>query len=511
MKKLKYIFITIIATVVVISCSNFEDINTNPDKSTTVSPEMLATGVLVKTFKLSNNSADVYTQITLFNKHTTKLKADADPNQYYYSYWPWGSFGNYKYLTDLKRMVEFAESSGNLAEPSYKGLALFLKAYYGFKATLDMGDVPYSEAGMAEEGNVTPVYDKQADVFAEILVDLQQAESLFADGVNFQGDMMFDGDASKWQKLCNALQLKVIQTMSKKATTEQKARFAAIVNAGNLMDSNDDNLRLVYTENANATYPFWNGENQRLDHAPSKLAVDMLKNYNDRRLFYFSEPAQAEIDGGKLESDFDAYVGAPTELNSQQLSLNNQAGMYSLMNRRYVEFLDGDPLLYFTYSEQCFIIAEAIEEGWVSGDAQQYYEDGVKAQLEYYMNLPHTSGWVHGMEIDQTYIDNYFTGAAAYATGGTKEDRLHQIWSQRWLIDFFQGNGGNYPQVLRTGYPIYPLDPNTSLNPDDPNVYPKRWMYPTSEQTSNPDNYQKAIDEQYGGVDNTIQTPWYLQ
>ena len=509
MKNLKYIFITMIASFIIVSCSNFEEINTNPNRPTSVSPELLATGVLVKTFRLYNNSPDVYTQLTLFNKHTTKLTSEADPNQYYYSYWPYGSFGSYKYLTDLKKMVEFAE--GNHAKSSYQGLALFLKAWYGFKATLDMGDVPYSEAGKAEEGNVTPVYDKQADVFAEILEDLQKAESLFAEGNNFNGDIMYDGDASKWQKLCNALQLKVIQTMSKKVTPNQIARFTAIVNAGNLMESNDDNLKLIYTENPNASYPFWNGESQRLDHAPSQLAVDFLKKYNDRRLFYFAEPAQSKIDSGFMESDFNAYVGAPSELASEQLATNNQAGLYSLMNKRYVEFLDGDPLLYFTYSEQCFIIAEAIEEGWVSGNAQEYYEEGVKAQLEYYMNLPHTAGWVHGMEIDQTYIDNYFTGDAEYATGGTKEDRLKQIWAQRWLIDFFQANGGNYPQVLRTGYPVYPLDPVTSLNPDDPNVYPKRWMYPTSEQTTNPENYNKAINEQFGGVDNTVQTPWYLK
>ena len=42
---------------------------------------------------------------------------------------------------------------------------------------------------------------------------------------------MYDGDVSKWRKLCNAMQLKVIQTMSKQATADQKARFAAIVNA----------------------------------------------------------------------------------------------------------------------------------------------------------------------------------------------------------------------------------------------------------------------------------------
>ncbi len=508
MKNLIYIFIITISLFAA-SCSNFEEINTNPDKSTAARPDMLASYTLVKTFKLPNSSADVYTQITLFNHQVTKVASSADPGQYYWSYWPYGSFGNYKYLTDLQDMVRFSE--GSTSESSYKGLALFLKAYYGFLATLDMGDVPYSEAGMAKEGILQPVYDKQADVFAQILIDLQEAEGYFANGAVLSGDIMYNGDASKWRKLCNAMQLKVIQTMSKKATADQKARFAAIVNAGNLMTSYTDDLKLVYTENTNASYPFYNANNQRLQMAPSDLAVDALKMNTDNRLFYFADPAPAKITSGLNQTDFNAYVGAPYEMSSNTLSLNNGAGMYSLVNLRYTKFRDNDPLLYFTYSEQCFIIAEAIEEGWVGGNAQQYYENGVKAQLSYYKSLTRTAGLVHGMEITQTYIDNYFTGEAAYKTGGTKQDRLKQILTQRWLIDFFQPNSSYYPQFLRTGYPEYILNPVTSLNDDNSSAFPKRWKYPTIELTTNPENYQKAIDEQYGGIDNTMQVPWYLK
>ncbi|WP_338359588.1 SusD/RagB family nutrient-binding outer membrane lipoprotein [Yeosuana marina] len=507
MKKLKYIFIATLFLAA--SCSNFEDINTNPDKSTTAKPDMLASNTLVKTFKLSNSSPDVYVQITVFNHHVTKLGSSPEPGQYYWSYYPYGSLGNYKYLTDLKDMIKF--SDGSVSQSSYQGLALFLKAWYGFAATLDMGDIPYSEAGMAEDGITKPVYDKQADVFAEILDDLQQAEAYFAEGAALGGDIMYGGNADKWRKLCNAMQLKVIQTMSKKVTADQKARFAAIVSAGHLMTSYDDDFKLVYTENVNATFPFFNANNQRLDQAPSTLAVEALKNNNDYRLFYFADPAQAEIDGGLTESDFDAYVGAPYELDPNTLSINGDNGMYSLVNIRYTQFRDNDPLLYFTYAEQCFIIAEAIEEGWLTGNAQQYYENGVKAQLSYYMNLPHTAGLVHGMEITQTYIDNYFTGEAAYKTSGTKEDRLKQILTQRWLIDYFQPNSSYYPQFLRTGYPEYVLDPTTNLNEDNSTVFPKRWKYPPSELTTNPENYQKAIDSQYNGVDNTMGVPWYLQ
>ena len=510
MKKIYYIIATIISITIASSCSNFVELNTNPDAVTSVSPAMLATGVLESTFRFWNPNPTDFSTANLFCKHTAILQTNPNPYQYYYSYWPYGSFGSYVNLTDLKRMVEFAK--GTPTESSYQGLALFLKAWYGFSMTLDMGDIPYSEAGMAEEGIYQPKYDKQADVFVEILNDLKTAEQDFATGQNFDGDIMYNGDVTKWRMLCNALQLKILQTISKQITPAQKARFAEIVAANHLMVDNSDNFQLVYSDNPNASHPFWSGESTRIYDGVSKLVVDALKNFNDRRLFYFAEPAQALINSGKQENDTAAYEGAPTELSADALALNNQNGMYSLLNKRYVAFKAGDPMLLFTYSEQCFIIAEAIEEGWVSGNAKDYYENGVKSILSYYMTLPSApASYTHGMAIDQTYIDNYFTGAAAYATTGTTTDRLHQIWTQRWLLDFFQGNGGNYAQFLRTGYPNFPLDPTTSMNPDSKTVYPTRWMYDQNEQLTNPVNYKKAVQEQYNGYDGTDGIPWYLQ
>lgn len=509
MKKIKIIILTIISFTISYSCTDLEEINTDPNKSNEVAPGMLATQVLKDTYRFWNVNAADFLSGNVFNKHVVSAYNE-NPGQYYWSYWPYGSFDSYTRLTDLNYMVKFAE--GSTYEPSYRGLALFMKAWYGFQNTLDVGDIPYSEAGLASEGNFTPKYDKQADVFQYILDDLQEAEAYFAQGQTFDGDIMFEGDPLKWQKLCNTLQLKVIQTMSKQATSADIARFAAIVSAGNLMAGNDDNFKLSYSTNANAIFPFYqNGSTFYPVSILSELTVNSLKNLNDRRLFYFADPAPVQITGGLTEDDFNAYVGALSSLPYSTIDVNAGNGEYSTVNNRYTMYQDNDPMLYITYSEQCFMIAEAIEEGWVSGSAQQYYEDGVKAQLEYYMNLPNTAGNVHGMDIDQTYIDNYFTGEAAYKTAGTKEDRLHQIWTQRWLIDFFQGNGGNYPQFLRTGWPVYPLDPATSLNSDNTSVYPKRWLYPTGEQTTNQTNYLNAIQDQYGGNDATDQTPWYLQ
>lgn len=503
MKNYKYISLLFIT--VILSCSKFDEINKDPYASDRVPEEMLAAKTLIETFKFWNPNPFDFSTGNLWNKHIAWTTTWSNPYQYYYSWWPYGGFG-YKRLTDLKLMVEYSREKES--HSSYQGLEKFMKAWYGFSSTLEMGDIPYSEAGMADEGILRPKYDKQEDVFKYILEDLKKAEAFFAEGKQFQGDVMFDGDASKWQKLCNAMQLKVLQTMSKKAGNEHKARFAEIIASGKLMTGNTDNFQLRYFGTDNSHHPFWNGASQRRETVLTNLLVDELKKNKDRRLFYFADPAPDLIAAGKREDDFEAYAGAdPTRVPWELADENNS---YSHINQRYVDDKTGDPMLRFTYAEQCFIIAEGLEEEWAPGNAKDYYEKGVKAMLEYYMNLPSAAN-THGMAITQDYIDNYFTGEAAYKTGGTKQDRLRQILVQRWFIDFFQGNGGNYAQFLRTGYPEYPLDPATSQNPDDKTVYPKRWKYPEGEHTQNPDNYQKAVNEQFNGYDGINGVPWYLK
>ncbi|MBK6949634.1 MAG: SusD/RagB family nutrient-binding outer membrane lipoprotein [Haliscomenobacter sp.] len=492
------------------SCTDFNELNTNPNAPSSVTHDLLATQLMKDAYRFWNVNPTDFGSGNLWAKHTVLLETNPNPYQYYYSYYPYGSFGALQKLTNLQLMEEAAK--GNPTESSFKGLALFFKATGGFGMTIEMGDVPYSEAGKATDGITKPKYDKQADVFKQVLDDLKQAEANFATGAKFGGDIMYGGDPVKWRRLCNAWQLKVLNTMSKKITAEQKARFAEIVAAGNLL-TEADNFQLVYTDNTNASHPFFNGENRRINTAVSDLVVNYLKLTSDRRLFYFAEPAAEKITGGLKDNDFAAYVGAPTELSAEQLAINRAAGKYSLVNKRYVALRAGDPMLYFTYSEQCFIIAEAIEEGWLPGSAQTYYENGVKAILKYYMGLPSaTAANLHSMPITQSYIDGYFTGEAAYKTGGTKADRIKQIITQRWLLDFFQGNSlFSYRTFLRTGYPEFPLNPSTSLNPDDPKVYPKRWKYPPNELTTNPENYNKAVQEQFEGYDGINKAPWWLQ
>ena len=510
MKTFKYIIVWMSA-LAAISCSHFEDMNQDPYKTNTAPPSWIATSILRGAFRFHNPVPKEFFQgSNQTNKLVCRLATSENIVQYYYSYSPYGSFDSFQNLTDLALMSQFAE--GSRQEQSFKGLEYFMKAWYGLRMTLAMGDIPYSEAGRAREGITRPKYDKQAEVFAAIIEDFGKAAEAFSKGAAFEGDILLGGDPAKWEKFANAMQLKVIQTIGKKATAEQKARFASIVSGGKLLQGKEDDVTLVYTTETNATFPFFDGTSERLGLGISKLCADALIALKDRRLFYFADPAPVKLNAGIPENDFAAYVGAPTEEAAERLSVNAAAGEYSFVNERYTKFRDGDPMLIFTYAEQCFILAEAMEEGWVTGSAQTQYENGVKAILARYRDLTNKNkDYLHGMAIDDAYISSYFSGEAAYKTAGSKTDRLRQVWTQRWLIDYFSGRDDYYWQFLRTGWPEYPLNPATCMNPEDKNTWPKRWMYPTSEKTTNPENYQKAIDEQFGGHDSVIKLPWWLQ
>ena len=108
MKNRISIVVIMIASCIITSCDNFEDMNQNPDQPNKVSPEMLATQILKNTYRFWNPVPDDFQQGTnLMNKHIALLRTNPNPAQYFYSYYPYGSFGAYAGLTDLRLMSEY--------------------------------------------------------------------------------------------------------------------------------------------------------------------------------------------------------------------------------------------------------------------------------------------------------------------------------------------------------------------------------------------------------------------
>ena len=508
MKKInKYISVAFILIFSLLAgCDKFDEINTNPDTTTQVSPSMECTNIVLRMFKYGSDAMAYISGNALPKYVGYAIMAQNDAQ---YNKIGSGDFGALTILPNIDKMLEYAQ--GNVMEDSYKGVASFAKAYTFFKLTMAMGDIPYSEANKGLEGLYRPKYDTQEEIFKGILDELKAADAYFAKGITFTGDPTpYNGDPAKWRKATNAFALKVLMTLSKKegvASLNVKTRFAEIVTAGNLMEKSTGFLGLNYStlnkHPLNSTNDMFTTKT-----VISSLLMDNLKSLNDYRLYYYAEPAGAQIAAGKTPSDMEAYVGVDVSMDYSTMNADYNANKYSLLNKRYVTEDACEPRMMLTYGEQQFIIAEARVRGWIAtGTAQTYYEDGVKSALADIMATK--ASYAHGKAIDQAYINGYFTGEAAFKA--TQDEQLKQIWMQRYILNFMQDAESSYFEYRRNTYPVFPINPATSLNENNKNGIPMRYLYPGSETNYNRENLTEALNRQYEGYDEINKLMWLLK
>lgn len=489
-----------------ISCNKFDELNTNPDTSTQVSPSLLCTGVILSVAEFGSE-AKSFIDENAFPKYVGYANEGQMGEQY--NLIGSSSFGSMTILPNIVKMLEYAK--GSVMEDSYKGVAKFARAYMFYRLTMEMGDIPYSETGNGENGFFRPKYDKQEEILMHILDELKEADQYFGNGITFTGDPTpYKGDPAKWQKATNAFALKILMTLSKKegvASLNIKNRFAEIVAAGNLMSATSDYFGLVYsTQNK---HPL-SGTNNLFTSRTiiSSLLIDNLKKLDDRRMFYFAEPAKAKISSGLLQSDTAAYVGVDVSMDYAAMNTAFSANTFSVLNKRYLTEAACEPRMLLTYAEQQLILAEALIRGWITtGSVENYYQTGVKSALAAIMATKST--YAHGKAIDQTYINGYFTGEAAFKS--TSEEQLKQIWMQRYILNFMQDAEYSYFEYRRNAYPEFPINPATSLNENNKNGLPLRWLYPGSETSYNRVNLIDALNSQYDGYDEINKMMWLLK
>ncbi len=497
----------VLSLLLLFGCNNFDDINTNPDDTTTVSASLLATNVILRFTKFAGKDG----KSLIADNALPKYVGYANEGQMDQQYNKIGSsdFGAMTILPNINKMIEY--SQGGVMEDSYRGVGAFAKAYTFYRLTMEMGDIPYMEAGLGADGVYKVKYDTQEQVLKGVLDDLKTADEYFAKGRTFDGDPTpYKGNPVKWRKAVNSFALKVLMSLSKKESIggiNVKSRFSEIVTAGNILDASTGYYGLDYS--AKNKHPL-SGTNDLFTSRTvmSSLLIDNLKALNDRRMFYFAEPAGAQIAAGKTEKDPEAYVGVDVSIEYAVMNAGHSNNLYSLLNKRYLQQDASEPLRVITFAEQQLVLAEAALKGWISGDAKSYYESGVKAALTDVMSQA-TAGFAHGMPITADYITGYFTGEAAFKA--TQAEQLNQIWMQRYILQFMQDAESTFFEYRRNQYPKFPINPATSLNENNKNGIPMRWLYPSAETNYNRENLKEALDRQYEGYDEINKLMWILK
>lgn len=502
MKKI-YILLTLI--IAVWGCSKFDDINTDPNSTNTVTPAMLATNLILDITQSSTGKSFA----TPYTLSKMLVWGESGTNEQY------NSLGRtsvgYTSLTNVNKMIALSSERDLNA---YSGLGNFIKAYKLFYNSLDVGDIPYSEALKGEEGITTPKYDTQKEVMMQVLSDLEKASQHFSNANNFSGDPIYKGDVTKWRRAVNNFRLKVLLHLSKKsndADLQVKQKFAQIVQNEPLMQSSADNFQLVYTDKDGQYYPF-NKQIHKFVEYPmiTSVLIDSLKKMNDYRLFYYANPSKYELNNGKTVDDWAAYPGVdPTDIFSNLKSLWS-ANRFCLLNLRYSDYIPGEPIFQLSFAEQNFIIAEAIVRGWFAGNAENYYNTGITAAMKFVADhTPDDVNYHHNRKITDAYIQTYLSGAYV-KFASTANQQLKQILQQKYFMRFMQNPYEDYYEYRRTGYPEWPINPATNLNEVKTKI-PVRWMYPSVEYNINKTNIDEAVQRQYNGLDTPNEVMWILK
>ena len=523
MKSFKFkIMLALTGLVILAGCNKkFEDFSKNNNLPVAVPPGVILRAVLNDIVVYPGGGED-------------KAGQYIASNYTYYGdnkYWNGSAGLNYGTLNNVLAMEATASKLAGSDNNPYHALGLFLRAFFFVNMSEKVGDIPMTEA-LQGINNIAPKYDTQKDVFKQSLVWLDSSNiiltGILANGfLEFSGDFYYnpsDNASSaraalvQWQKAVNSYRLRVLIELSKKtgeADLNVKGQFNDIVSNPTkypIFTGNGDNLQYVYNDKFN-NYPDnalnYGNNAGRLNLGSTFL--NTLSSLNDLRAMVVAEPARGL---GFTDTDFKSYVGAPLGSDLSFLATESGAGRLSLYNyNHYYSGLTGEPTFIVSYAEVCFSVAEAINRGWTTGNAETWYTNGVKAMFDFYgikdgdnvVTLRKADGTGNLTYTIPFSFTTYFNQLPVKYKGNNA-DGLTQILTQKYLA--YARNSGlqGYYQWRRTGVPVF----STGAGTGNGGKIPRRFQYPNNELSVNGANVSAAITSQFGGAGDDINQDIWL-
>lgn len=454
-----------------------------------------------------------------------------------YSYTDGWSAYRWKHFYDDRSISEYSQliKTFHFCNKDYYHTAFHItRIYYAFLLSMQTdtyGDIPvsyYVKGAMPPEENVT--YTPQKEVYNILFQLLDQAvTNLRKENIPAtsqydlaDNDKCYKGDVDKWRRFANTLRLRLALRVSNvDPSLAQTQAQAALTDPAGLMQSHDDNMKQTpkrqyiaggneniyallfsWTGNAVLTKEMeWAYKNQALKET---VEVGSATSFNSKSEDCYLDPrcevlwfrptpfdslTTNPLPLENLKRDFNGVMNGETNVGGSYLnrySANRCILSSDAMNKNYWWNLARE-IVWMGYSESLFLQAEAALR-WpslVDETAQALYLKGIKASMDYY-------------EIDadkaNEYI-NHLDGVKAFV-GGSKEEQLEQIITQKWIAIFPNGNEG-WAEVRRTDYPRYllaPINGNNSNGEVASGKLIKRINYPNSESR----NPKKPTDVNQG-------------
>lgn len=454
------ILVFVLAAFIAVGCSkvDFGDINESPNNPSVPS----ISGLFANSLK---SVAGVVTATTP-NFYVQYLANGQYPDQSRYVTQEWSYYGFYSgALKDLQTVLQLAGESSAPNATNTTAAAKIATAYYYHVMTDRWGYIPYSEALQGLE-NKTPKFDSQEDVYKALFSEVDAALGMINESSGPQGDILFGGDMTRWKQFGNTLKMVMALRLSGRNDDlggMPAAKFKEAM-AGAITESSD-NLLYTFLSDDNNDNPWQDRFETRVDYLLTDVLVDYLKGGNDPRLAKYANPA---ISSGEYNG---AIYGAGNDL------VENFS--YPTGNIIYEGTAPG---VIFTAAQVHLSIAEAIERGWVDGNAADYFKSGIMQSM---------SQWGVADADAQAFAD-----AQTY-------NGIESIADQKWVALYLQGYE-SWAEWRRIGGPETIVKPEQQLNGTD---IPRRQAYASTTPSINADNYNAAVAAQ--GPDDLDTRLWW--
>ena len=543
------------------SCSDsyLEDVNTDDSKAEAIDPNAQLTTALLQTygdFSLMDTYRSYITGFTQYYAggwNVSNYAGAVYPKDSEMAY-PWNRY----YQISIKNLVDAIHRTGDM--PNTNAALRIHRAYMMAVLSDIYGDIPCTEAGMSFiDGNATPKYDTQEEVYDFIFSELKACAAQLGTGTDaISGDVTsLGGNPEAWKRYANTLRLRYAMRISDVAPERARTEFESALNAdGGIISSADEDAYIKYIDapftlydgaadldfRANALGEMIYGQDPQSPSFVSSTLFDYMKKMHDPRLYRIARcyihttRSQTDTSGNFDVTDevlawgerggegivpcnvgdawWSDWVSAPA--NSDIPTLDSLATLYpdkGYDKNNYparmirptiaVAFCNADcPGILITSAEVEFLLAEAASKGWnVPGDAESHYEAGIRASMQMLNNYYDIVSKISDEEIEEYIAEN--------PLGDNPRESIN---TQAWILHLTNPNEG-WANLRRSDYPALAdrtlLPVRGDFPHEDPNMQtPVRLRYPLLEASYNSVNYEEAVDR-LGGTDDWHHRVWW--
>ena len=390
-------------------------------------------------------------------------------------------------LNDYKYVRQQADATGD----ANLNLMATVMEVYTYQVLTDLyGDIPFSEA-LQGSANLAPNFDSGEEVYDGLIIRLNEALAKATGGSSPIGDndIVFGGEMAQWIEFANTLKLKIYLRQSEARPGVAQAGVTSLSGASFLATHAAVD---IFTNTTGKRNPlFEQDQSPALNTNQNLRASNTLLKY----LQASADPRLAVL-----------YIpGTTGQVGMDQATFSTPSTTLPPATVSRARISPTAPVYFISEAESYFLQAEAVVRGWVTGDAEDLYEEGVRASFRQMAAVTPTFNVSPPADPrpaapTEAQADTLLAGVYAFPSSGTQEEKIEAIITQKWVAlagtyqgieSFFERNRTGFPKtsaVARTtstgyipGQFIFPVEAVTA-----PGQFARRLLTPESELQRNP-------------------------